>query len=180
MADKERGYAMDKKKLQTIESTMDCALEKHQKVMGFRVDMSVDSNISNALYRKTMSEVVRHLQSHKLSPLYVGVREVNPSTGNTHYHNVILVDGSRTRNPYGLLKYISERWRTKCASAGYRGSVDYCDKSENMANPHTEYIMHRGNKEEYDDFFHRSSYLAKIDTKPDDIQRELFSIRLKK
>ena len=179
MADREKGYGMDEKKLQTIANTIDYALEKHSKIMGFRVDLSIDQSMKdNGIYRKTMSEVVRHLQNHKLSPLYVGVREVNSTTGNTHYHNIILVDASRSQNPYGHLHYINERWQKNCEDAGCRGTVDYCDKSKNMANPHTEYIMHRGNKEEYDDFFHRSTYLAKIDTKPNDSQRELFSSRL--
>ena len=178
MADRDKGYGMDTKKLQTIESTLDYALERHSKVMGFRVDLSMDQSTDNGIYRKTMSEVVRHLQNHKLSPLYVGVREVNPSTGNTHYHNIILVDASRSQNPYGHLSYINEKWQKNCEDAGCRGTVDYCDKSENMTNPHTEYIMHRGNKEEYDEFFRRSTYLAKIDTKPNDSQRELFSSRL--
>ena len=179
-ASREKDQPCDKKILKRIEGVMDDALARHSRILVYRFDVRFPQNSdysdANKVFTRGEADVVKYLTRKGLSPSYVAVREKSGTDG-SHYHVVMTLDASKTLSPYGHLKKTEEIFERKFGleADGSHGVVNYCDHDRQGKLTRNSYIVHRGNKEEYDEAFKRASYLAKINTKTDDGQRELFS-----
>lgn len=184
-ASREMDQPCDKKILKKIEDVMDDALARHSRILLYRFDVrfprNSDYSDANKVFTRGEADVVKYLTRKGLSPSYVAVREKSGADG-SHYHGVMILDASKTLSPYGHLKKTEEIFERKFGleADGSHGIVNYCDHDRQGKPTINSYIVHRSNKEEYDKAFKRASYLAKINTKTDDGQRELFSSERRK
>lgn len=185
LTDKEHGLGCDVKILESVKRTLDSALEDHSRVMLFRYDVRLPEGVcpdSNAIFSSSQADFVKYLKRNDLDPRYVAVRE--ESSSKPHYHVAMLVDNNKTRSPYYHLKKINAIVTSKVGAVtgdySHTGLVDYCDKDPQGSHQSNTHIIHRNDPESYDDAFQRSSYLAKVNTKPSKGQRELFGSKLRK
>ena len=185
LGSRERNQPCDRKILDKIEAIFDDALATHTKVLVFRYDVRTSHESANKaekeLFSKGQADVVKYLTRKGLDPQYIAVRESSKDDG-FHYHVVMALNASKTQNPYGHLEKAEEIFERKSGlqPTGKHGVVDFCDRDRNGNKVSNSYIVHRDNKEEYDEAFKRASYLAKVATKPNDGEREMFSSERKR
>ncbi|NMA40937.1 MAG: inovirus Gp2 family protein [Lentisphaerae bacterium] len=175
--DKEAGLACDTRILNAIERTLDAGLEASSKALVFRYDVRLPRTIeetSNEIFKSFQADFCKHLTRKGLKPRYVAVRE-GDSSPNPHYHVAMVLDGQKTQNPYGHLQKAGETLARKLDLPPDRnhGLIHACDRDYNGQPQPNSYMLTRDG-ENYDDAFHRLSYLAKVSTKPSDRVRELF------
>ena len=179
-ASRAKNQPCDRKLLNRFEGVFDGALAGHAKVMMFRYDVrfpeSYECGDANKKFAQGQADAVKYLSRKKLSPKYFAVRE-SSNGDRDHFHTTMFVDASKSENPYGHLKKIEKIFERKLGleADGSHGLVNFCDKDRDGKPVKNFYIIHRGNQKEADVAFERASYLAKIHTKTDDGNREMFA-----
>jgi len=191
LANETKGLAVDEDILRRIEGQFDYAEATKSKALYFRLDLrypdGAEVPADNAHFSHFASAYMKNLSRQGLKPQYFAVREQSKRHNGCHYHMGIILDGQKTRNPYGHLDIAERLWEHVLElpprEGGY-GLVNRCDKDkdgERMLNG----MMLDPNRDNYEDLkdtcFRRSSYLAKENTKgtPKGV-REYFASRLPK
>ena len=172
----------DKRILNSTERVAQNTLKEHSRILAcpfvvkFPDDYIPDDNeeVKTAMAR-TVKECQRGKPSHK--PTYVLVKE-RSRDGGIHYHGMLFLDNSVVRSPVGTLKKLERNLERAVGIEGRNGTnnqglVELCNTGKDGKKQKWLYIIHRGNKEEFDDMFYRASYMAKLKDK-DDNGRELF------
>ena len=157
-------YQCIKEYLQKIDSLMANALQKHSKVMMFRMDLrfpvAAHCLVDHAtLVSNFIESLTRNLKYNKLDPYYLWTREQEGSI-NPHYHLMILVDGHKNQKPHKSLNLAQELWSkqfTILNCQGVNNLVYMCDYQCCMIN--------RNSQESINKAFYWASYLAKVNTK---------------
>ncbi len=179
-ANRERNEPCDKKILDKILERFNDEQEKHSKMLFFRYDVripkSIDNIDTNSFFVKGQADVIKHLTRLGVDPRYVAVRE-RSRNGKDHFHVIMLANANKTQNSNGHLNKAEVIFERKLGLEpnGKHGIVNFCDKDQDGKTVKNSYIVHRENKEEFNEAFKRASYLAKCYSKTDDGRREMFA-----
>jgi len=190
LTDKRHGLAADTRMLREIERQFDYAEDTKSKAFFFRFDLRFPSDMENVPgdnghFRRFASAYQKNLSRRGLSPQYVATREQATTDAHQHYHMLVMVDGQKIQNEYGLLKTAERLWENEVGleADGRHGLVFFCNRDKKTGE-----LMHNGmmidrNSHDCsivkDRCFQRASYLAKENTKnTPQGQREFFASRL--
>jgi hypothetical protein len=170
LTDRERKLGCDTKVLEKIEKLTTHTTQKHNKILGLRMDLNYPSNMKvptdNTHIQKFMSKFIKYCKRQDYDPHYIWVREQSREK-HQHYHLALLCNGNKLQNPGKLLKKAEDHW---CQSIGEdaTGLVDHCTKSRKGEPQPNSYMMRRNDddfEQKTKDWFQRCSYLAKTNTK---------------
>lgn len=157
--------------LDKIVRTIADTTERHNKVLAGRFDVRFPKEGTyppdNDVFKKFISHYAKDLKRQKLDPSYIWAREQSREKHH-HYHCALLLDGSKTQSLRGHLARAEELWKNALGTPNANGLIDYCDRTRH-GEPQTNAVMLRRDdpalQEKIDDFAHRCSYLAKVNTK---------------
>ncbi len=100
---------------------------------------------------------VKHLGSHKLQPAYLWVRE-QAGSHNHHYHCLLLLDGQKVQNRFGVMKEAARLW----------GGINKCDPAGLVHYEWNPWMLRRGSasyEQDMADCIYAVTYLAKTYSK---------------
>ena len=171
---KEKKQGCDTKILNKIDKTLEYATNKHCKVLGVRFDLRYPKGYHASKDNKDISEFMskfnKDLKRKKLDPLTIWVREKSREK-NQHVHVAVMLDGNKIQFPNKINELATKHWQQTINSTNER-LVDRCDKSSERKKQVSSYRLRRGAEdfnEQYDECYHRFSYLAKENTKEKDL-----------
>ena len=180
---KHKDIGMDTQILETIDEHLQDALERHSKVLVVRFDVRFPEDESNRSFSKFQAEFMRKERRAGYDPSYVAVREVGEREDHPHYHEILILNGNKTRN---IHKHIENANAALNLALGVEqntptGLIHNCNGKEN---PQRNGIMIDRSKLfvfDEDNAFRQASYLAKESQKntPNGM-RELFASNLKR
>jgi hypothetical protein len=161
--------------LQAIESLLYNMVHKHNKVFLIRFDIrypegcSPDLYTDNSLLSRFIEALIIHCKRKKYDPQYLWVRE-RATTGNVHYHFMLLLNGNLIQNGYGILQKATALWQRCMNVADGRGLVHLCEPDgNNFRSDRLGGVMIRRNSQCLDETinacFQWASYLAKCYSK---------------
>lgn len=111
----------------SIYNLFDEAIRRHNKIFFIRFDLTFNANIDypseNQLISRFMEALTLHCKRRELDPLYLWVREQARSS-NHHYHVLLLLNGNKIQNPYGIFNKATELWGM-CLNTDAAGLVHY-------------------------------------------------------
>ena len=111
----------------SINHLFDIAIRKHNKILFIRMDLRFDDTsiypYDNNLLSRFMEALTLHCKRRDLDPLYLWVREQVTSI-NHHYHLILLLNGNKIQNPYGIFYKATELWGN-CLNTDATGLVHY-------------------------------------------------------
>ena len=160
------GYSVDT--LAKLDSLLAHMTTRFSKVLFVRFDVRYPQelaySVDNILFSNFMGTLVRYCQRKDYAPAYLWVRE-HDSALNHHYHCIMLFNGHKIQNSYGVLKKAQELWALQLNTA-VPGLVNFCAPT---AMPNQYWLMLRNNQQNTNDMYNQGfqwgSYLAKVDTK---------------
>lgn len=123
---------------------------------------------NNELLSRFLEALKLHCSRKSLDPHYLWVREKS-TTGQIHYHCILLLDGNKIQNAYGILEKATALWTMSLGVEDGRGLV-HSNFSSNHSAESFYYTPYRGVKivradpqfeEVYGRCFQVASYLAK-------------------
>ena len=180
---KHKKIGMDTKILDAINDRFEDAMERHSKVFVMRFDVRFPDDESNQTFSKFQAEFMRKERRAGYDPSYVAVREEGEREEHPHYHEILILNGNKTRN---IHKHIENANAALNLALGVEqntptGLIHNCNGKNN---PQRNGIMIDRSKLfvfDEDNAFRQASYLAKESQKntPDGM-RELFASNLKK
>lgn len=99
--------------IDSINKLLNTMIAKHNKVFFVRFDLTYPQHGNypndNQHLSKFTEGLIRHLNRKKYDPKYLWVREQSSSI-NHHYHFIMLLNGNKTQNPYGLFEKAQSLW----------------------------------------------------------------------
>jgi hypothetical protein len=190
LTNKQKGLKCDKKILKKLDDTFEHVFKDHNMdrlfFMRYDVRMPDDGIVrskqeANKLFRTFQGKFIKNLERKGLNPHYVAVREQSKEK-HAHYHAVLLLDERKTQSIHQHIEKADKLWENTLGAYGKKGLIDDCTKDRD-GNSQKNGIKIKKNspefKEQIDNAFQWSSYLAKENTKTTGSERELFSSRLK-
>ena len=103
-----------KSAMETIEKTLDNAIEKHNKVTVIRLDARYDTTSkpenNNQDISKLSKNIKQNLNNRRVNSNTVWAREQKTSE-NPHYHMAVLVDGNKIQSPHDVAVMASKSWK---------------------------------------------------------------------
>jgi hypothetical protein len=137
--------------LQAIDNFFNNAISRHNKILFVRFDLRFNDNSTyqndNRLLSRFMEALTLHCKRLGLDPLYLWVRE-QATSNNHHYHVILLLDGNKIQNPYGIFNKATELWGM-CLNTDATGLVQY-----------GKHIMIRRNDNDFDHNYNEALKLA--------------------
>lgn len=191
MVNADQEHFCDEKILKKIKEQFDYAEQTKSKIWFMRYDVRFQGEererSDNQLFSEFQSKFIKNLTRQQLKPQYVAVREQSREK-HQHYHVVLWLDGQKTQSIHNHIQTAERLWDRTLALPerpnGY-GLVDDCTKSR-AGQKQVNGVMLRKDDPDYeskkDDCFRRASYLAKVNTKADDLNgsREIMTSRIPK
>lgn len=154
--------------LQSIKLLLDYVIRKHNKVFFTTLVVKYPANsssiypIDNSLLSRFLEALIITYKRKGCDPKYLWVREQS-NTGQFHYHLMLLFDGNKIQNAYGVLDYATRLWANCLMVENGKGLVHLCELGDDKFRYGG--IMIRRFEWEYDtDYkkcFEAASYLAK-------------------
>ena len=148
LTNKEKKLGCDTRILDKIESVMDHATQKHNKVLAFRMDLSYPQNHhapqDNQDISKFMSKFIKQHKRQGIDMDYVWVREQSKEKHH-HYHAAIFCDGNKKQHPQKLLQQAEKHWGQTVGVPG-QGLVDHCTRSRSGQSQPNAYMLRRNDK----------------------------------
>ena len=137
--------------LQAFDNLFNVAISRHNKILLIRMDLRFNDTFiypyDNSLLSRFMEALTLHCKRLGLDPLYLWVRE-QVTSNNHHYHLILLLNGNKIQNPYGIFNKATELWGN-CLNTDATGLVHY--------GPH---IMIRRNSVGFEHSYHEALKLA--------------------
>jgi hypothetical protein len=124
--------------LEAIESLLNYMTNRHGSVfftmfvMKYPADSGLRYPNDNALLSRFIEALTLHCKRRKFDPKYLWVRETS-TTGQFHYHFVLLLDSNYTQNAYGIHDKAIELWQRCLGIENGKGLVHLCKTVENYA-----------------------------------------------
>ena len=188
MTNKEKEQFCDTDILQEIQDQMEYAEISKTKTFCMRLDLRLPDALhhtDNRIFSRFQTLFMTNLSRKGLSPQYVAVREQSREK-HQHYHELLLLDGQKTRCITNHLKTAERLWNKALGRSGENsGLVDDCTTFRSGVKGSNGVLLDPNDPEyeaKQNDVFYRASYLAKENTKQNTPkgQRELFSSRIPK
>lgn len=179
---KHKKIGMDTKILEAINDRFEDAMERHSKVFVMRFDVRFPDDESNQAFSKFQAEFMRKERRAGYDPSYVAVREVGEREDHPHYHEILILNGNKTRN---IHKHIENANSALNLVLGLEqdtpsGLIHSCNGKDHLRR--NGIMIDRSKLFVFDenDAFRQASYLAKESQKdtPNGM-RELFASNLK-
>ena len=192
MVNAEQEQFCDEKILKKIKEQFDYAEKTKRKIWFMRYDVRFQGEegggrSDNHLFSEFQSKFIKNLTRQQLKPQYVAVREQSREK-HQHYHVALWLDGQKTQSVHNHIQTAERLWNRSLElperANGY-GLVDDCTRSR-AGKKQVNGVMLRKDDPNYeskkDDCFRRASYLAKVNTKADDLNgsREIMTSRIPK
>lgn len=120
----------------------------------------------NSLLSKLLEGVTKFHDRHGCDLKYLWVREQS-STGQVHYHVMLLLNGNMVQKAHGLLVGMAVRWQRALGIEHGQGLVHLCS-SGHPGNPYGGVMIRRDDprsQDVYESCYTWGSYLAKCATK---------------
>ena len=93
----------------------------------FANDKEQVSTMDNKDISKMIAKLCQHCKRKGLDPAYIWVREQETSK-TPHYHGILLLNGHKTQNPYGVFSKAEELWQ-KTIGSNQPGLIHHCNKN---------------------------------------------------
>jgi len=155
--------------LQAIEALLGHMIQSHNKVFFIRLDLTYPAYSAyeypgkNDLISRFIESLSLYHKRKKHDPKYLWVRE-RSSTGQVHYHLMLLLNGDYVQNAHGVLVHANNLWQRCLNVENAKGLVHLCTSAEGHYDPYGG-VMIKRNATEYTQVhatcFERASYLAK-------------------
>ena len=179
----EKKYQVLEEMNESIHELMKSYMERHSKVLPVRCDIRYPQDYEGRRDNKDistlMSRVSQTCRRKSLDPAYVWVREQNESES-PHFHVLILLNGHKSQNPYGVFNTVEKHWRNIIGSK-QEGLIHHCNTNPDGSYRQNGELMHRA--EGIPEHVERQvSYMAKPSSKgePKDGLRDYGMSRIKK
>lgn len=145
------------------------ATERHNKILAGRFDVRFPQDVDDVaeVNKKFIASYVKRLKRDGLDPRYAWAREQTEEDARPHFHYMLLLDGSKTRDFSGALSK-AEKALSGVIDAPATGLIHHCDKSSEGWPCRNAIMLRRGEPDfraEFDEFYRRASYLAKVESK---------------
>lgn len=171
MACEEKEYGCREDILMRMHTLIHRQIQDKGRAFVVRFDLRFPSGTSHA-YDNTsitffMSKFIKHFKRKGLNPYYLWVAENTEYVGNHHYHVMVICDGNRVQNPYGLLTTAERHWGQTLGVLG-QGLVNHCTSYSDGTPGVNSYRIDKWRdnyQENLEACFARCSYLAKAQTK---------------
>jgi hypothetical protein len=181
-------YRYKQKILKATEELIKDYTDKHSKALVTRFDLHYPQNYtddtkSNKDISTCMAKLIKKYKRYGFDPSFIWAREQRKDE-HPHFHSLLLLNGSKTKNPYHVFKNAEKLW-SSTIGANANGLVHYCMRGRN-GQKHENGIMLDRSKSNYDKRVHeamrQASYIAKDRNKgkPNDGFRDFGMSRLLK
>ncbi|HIW01450.1 MAG TPA: inovirus Gp2 family protein [Candidatus Desulfovibrio intestinipullorum] len=147
--DSQSTYPVMPELYQKAQALLEEYLERHSKVLPIRFDVRYPqdfqedkgdmnktdfandkeqvSTIDNNDISKFMAKLIQHYKRKKLDPAYMWTREQERSE-TPHCHGMLLMNGHKIQNPYGVFSKAEELWQ-KTIGSNQPGLIHHCNKN---------------------------------------------------
>ena len=149
---------------------LDTTMRRHNKVNVARCDLSYPASLYAPDNNEDMSKTIEYLKlifkRQKCKLYYIWVRELS-STGKQHYHLMLLMNGNKIQNPYGVLQKVNEIWGNRVYTGPAPGLVHFCQPRNERPGNYGITIRRESYdcNQKYRECFLAASYLAKVYSK---------------
>lgn len=159
--------------IRAIEAVMACMLQHHARVFFTMFVLKYPANTAgqypdnNVLMSRLVEALTKYCARHNYHPKYLWVREC-PSTGQPHYHFMLLLDENYVQNAYGIHSKATELWQRCLGIENGQGLVHLCTTRDNNIDPYGGVKIRRNApdfQQVYQQCFQRASYMAKCFSK---------------
>lgn len=160
--------------LQANKELMDYMTQKHGKVFFTIFGLNYPANSGstypndNSLLKQFLDTLNRQCLRSHYDPKYLWVRETS-STGQPHYHLMLLMDSNYVQEAFGLRDYATGLWGNHLGIANAKGLVHLYESEFNDDPYGGVKIINKARdfQQVYGRCFYRASYLAKVYSKRD-------------
>ena len=161
-----------KQALNTIEATLDNAIDRHNKLTVIRLDVRYDTTSkpedSNHDISKLSKNIKQNLNNRWIDANVIWAREQKTSE-NPHYHMGVLVDGNKVQSPHDIAVMASKSWKHITGSDKdglvHRGSCTSIRRPSSKAEGTSKKEQERQFQKQRQQALDTLSYLAKTATK---------------
>lgn len=160
--------------LRGIKSLFDYMINKHNQVYFTMFSLRFPSGSmdrypnDNTIMSNFIEMLIIQCNRRKYDPKYLWVRE-DSSTGQYHYHFILLLDGDYIQSAHIILQMATEIWQKCLGIKNGRGLVQLCKPYSNIKNQYGNGVKIRRSstdfQEVYGQCYQLASYLAKCYSK---------------
>jgi len=154
--------------LEAIQSAFEYMLDKHSKVFftSFVIKFPTGSEYANlwdnSLFSRFIEALILDCKRKGYGQIYLWTREWS-TTGQVHYHLILLFNGNKIQNAYGVLEKATKLWQGCLGVTNGKGLVHLCEQGDSE-NGYGGVNIRRHEarfQENYHKCFELASYLAK-------------------